>query len=311
MSNTSHIQKVAIMGASGNIGSAITRALLASSSSPSITAVTRLESSATFPAGTSVTKVSYDDHASLVNAFKGHQALVISLGFAVPLESQNALIDAAGEAGVEYIFPCEFGSDTDDVELSKAVPMLPMKKAIRDYIERVGKSKWIGFVNNPWTDYSLMAGMFGIDIPTRSATLYHSKAKEVSFNTTTLAQAGKGIAGLLSLPEEKLSAYANKLAYVSSFFITPHELLDAVQKATGTTDKDWTIEKKDVQERIKEGGEKLQKGDHMGMVDLLYGATMVDGLGNKYKEQTINDELGLPKEDLVEVCKEVAKSMGQ
>jgi hypothetical protein len=310
MSSTPYIKKVAIVGASGNIGSSITKALLASPSSPSITAITRPESTATFPPGISVAQASYSDHSALVAAFKGHQALVISLGFAVPLDSQNALIDAAGEAGIEYILPCEFGSDTDDAALGQAVPMLPAKKAVRDYIAKVGKSKWIGFVNNPWTDYSLTAGMFGIDIPSKRATLYTSSGKEVAFNTTSLAQAGRGIAGLLTLSGEKLARHANKLVYVNSFFVTPRELLDAVQAATGTKDDDWEIETKDVQERIKEGGEKLSKGDHMGMVDLLYGATMVEGLGNRYKEGTLNEELALPEESLVDICREVVTALG-
>lgn len=307
---TTHITSVAIVGASGNIGSSIVRSLLSSPNAPSITALTRPTSTSSFPPSIRTISVSYDDHASLVSALRGHSALIITLGFAVPLETQHALIDAAAEAGVAYILPCEFGSDTDDTKLGDAVPMLPAKKAVRTYIEKVGRSSWIGFVNNPWTDYSLMAGMFGIDIASRHATLYHSGGKDVAFNTTTLAQAGRGIAGLLCLPEEKLATYANKMVYVKSFCVTPRELLDAVQKATGTSDEDWTVERRDVKERMKEGGEKLQKGDHMGMVDLLYGATMTEGLGNVYKEETLNGVLGLPEEDLVEVCREVVKGMG-
>jgi len=76
---------------------------------------------------------------------------VLCLGFTAPHELEHKFIDAAAEAGVEYVFPVEFGGDTDDEALGKVVPMLAGKKKVREYIESVGKSKWIGIVNNPWT----------------------------------------------------------------------------------------------------------------------------------------------------------------
>ena len=76
---------------------------------------------------------------------------MLCLGFTAPHELQHKFIDAAAEAGVEYVFPVEFGGDTDDEALGKVVPMLAGKKKVREYIESVGKSKWIGIVNNPWT----------------------------------------------------------------------------------------------------------------------------------------------------------------
>ena len=125
-------------------------ALLAAPHAPSITAITRPDSSATFPKGITVARGAQDDHAFLVSTLKGHQALVLCLGFTAPHDTQHKFIDAAAEAGVEYVFPVEFGSDTDDEVLGKAVPLMVGKKKVREYIESVGKSKWIGIVNNPW-----------------------------------------------------------------------------------------------------------------------------------------------------------------
>jgi len=136
--------------ASGNIGGAITTALLASPHAPSITAITRPDSTSTFPHGVNVARGAQDDHAFLVRTLTGHQALVLCLGFAAPVDLQHKFIDAAAEAGVEYVFPVEFGSDTDDEKLGEAVPLMAGKKKVREYIESVGKSKWVGAVNNPW-----------------------------------------------------------------------------------------------------------------------------------------------------------------
>lgn len=47
--------------------------------------------------------------------------------------------------------------------------------------------------------------MFGISIPTRTATLYTSRGVITPFTTTTLAQAGRGTAAVLLLPAEQLA----------------------------------------------------------------------------------------------------------
>jgi len=151
--------------------------------------------------------------------------------------------------------------------------------------------------------------MFGISIPTRTATLYTSSGTLAPFITSTIAQSGRATAAVLLLPEAKLAAHANKLVRISSFSLTQRDLLDSIHRVAGTSDADWTIETKDVQERVAEGREKLSKGDFTGMVDLLYGGVMTKGLGDQYREGTANEELGLPTEHLDDVVKEVVKSL--
>ena len=114
---------------------------------------------------------------------------------------------------------------------------------------------------------------------------------------------------MLLLPEAKLATHANKLVHISSFSITQRDLLDSIQHVTGTKDADWTIETKDVQERVADGKKKLGEGDFTGMVDLLYGSVMTKGVGDQYRESTANKDLGLPTENLDDVVKDVVESL--
>lgn len=178
------------------------------------------------------------------------------------------------------------------------------KKDIREYIESKGqgKTKWIGIVNNPWTDYSLNAGMFGIQVKDKTFTSVEPQTK---FNTTSLAQAGRAVAAIVLAKPEILKGYENKLVYVNSFYVTQREIFESVLKATGTTEDQWKVGSENVDEKIQSGKNAVAAGNFMGAVNILYGATMKEGLGNVYGGELANDKLALPKEDLDELVGDV------
>jgi hypothetical protein len=145
--------------------------------------------------------------------------------------------------------------------------------------------------------------MYGIDIPNRTAKLLDKGTAK--FNATNLPTAALSIARLLALPitsssGPSLSDYANRLVYISSFRTSQREILDAVQRATKTSDKDWTITNRDGQEHMAEGAAKLAKGDFMGLADNLYGAVMKGDMGGDYESErgVSNTALNLPEENL-------------
>jgi hypothetical protein len=155
-------------------------------------------------------------------------------------------------------------------------------------------------------------GMFGIDVPKKTAHLLNGGTAK--FNTTNLSTAALAIVRLLSLPIDpasgiSLSGYGNRLVYVSSFLTSQREILDAVQRVTGTTDQDWTITNGDAKKFIEEGGAKMATGDFTGMVNLLYGAVMKGDMGGDYEsvKGVSNGVLGLPKEDLDEAVRTALK----
>ncbi|KAL9628540.1 MAG: hypothetical protein Q9164_007231, partial [Protoblastenia rupestris] len=306
MAATQYLKKIALVGASGQLGTPTLKHLLEQKKFD-ITLLTRQSSAATFPTDDSITvrAVDYSDKAALVSALQGQQAIVLMLGFEAIPQQEIELIEAAIEAGVTYILPTEFGADNANTELANMVPLNAAKAVVRAKAEELGKKTgagWIGISNNAWFDYSFKHGNFGIDPKARTATLYDGG--KTFFASTLISETGLAIARLLSLPISQLDTLKNKYIYIANLRTNQRQILDAVQTVTKTTDADWKIEHADAREYLDSGIGLMGKGEFMaGMVRRLYGSLFVEGLGGDF--ETIrgldNEMLGLEKKDLVEI----------
>lgn len=147
----SHVKNIAILGGSGNAGSQMVKYLLESGKF-NVTAITRSESSATFPSEVKVQKGDLTSHDFLVSALKGQDVFIITLAGTTKEDTQHRLIEAAAAANVPWVLPNEYGSDTDH-PIMKEVPILASKQQYLDKIESLGKSSWIGLVTGLWADY--------------------------------------------------------------------------------------------------------------------------------------------------------------
>lgn len=77
-----------------------------------VTVGTRDASSSSFPAGVKVVQIDYSSQASLISAFNGQDAVVVTIGnlnLALLEQIQMAVVDAAVAAGVSHIIPSNFG----------------------------------------------------------------------------------------------------------------------------------------------------------------------------------------------------------
>ena len=161
----------------------------------------------------------------------------------------------------------------------------------------------------------MKSGYFGIDIASHKATLYDDGTNPIM--TTSLPQVGRGVARLLSLPvhsstsSASLSDFKNKFFYIASFTVSQKDMLAAVQRATHTTPKDWSVTSIPVDEYINEGREKLSKGDMWeGMVQVVYGSTFKKGFGDVYHGKELsNKKVGLEMEDLDKVVEGIVKEV--
>jgi uncharacterized protein YbjT (DUF2867 family) len=111
-----------------------------------VTAITRAGSENKIPVGCKSATVDYDDHASLVNALKGQDCLIITLAVTAPPDTNEKLFQAAGDAKVPWVIPNEWGGDTDDKEHSQ---IFAGRTDQRHTIEKLGMS-WIGVACSFW-----------------------------------------------------------------------------------------------------------------------------------------------------------------
>ena len=286
-----------------------------------VTAITRADSTNTVPEGCEIKKIDYANPSSIVEALKGHDALVITMNTMAPPEQQTKLIEAAAEAGVPWVLPNEFGYDIENPGLEKDIaPIGEKHKEYRAHIEKLGKSSWIGVTCGFWYEYSLSHGRatFGFDFNNRTVTFIDDG--ETKINTSTWRQCGLAVAKLLSLKiysdsdnEPSLAHYKNKFIYVSSFQINQKDMLDSVMRVTGTKEQDWTIKHEPAASRYKAGLEAMYKGDYMGFAQMMYSRVFYqDGSGDFESGKGLQNEvLGLPREDLDEATEVAVKMAGK
>lgn len=85
-------------------------------------------------------------------------------------------------------------------------------------------------------------------------------------------------------------------------------MLSSVQRATNTSASDWKVTHKDVDEWIRDGHERVAKGDRWAMVAVLYGNTFKEGMADRFHgRESTSGVLGLREEDVDEVVRRVVE----
>lgn len=293
------------------MGSHIVRALVAGGKH-NITAITRSGSSATFPKTVQRQPVDYNSHESLVSALRGQQALILTMSTSAPQDTQQKLISAAKEAGVQWILPSEYGTDhTDRPDVGSETRLGPPALAIRKIIVEAGLN-FVSISCGMWYEYAFGdPTRFGLDLKKREMTMYGEGSTQVT--TSTWAQCGNAVAALLSLPIESesaqqeqttLSQFRNTSAYIGSFHVSQKEVFASVLRSTGTSEADWTIQYEPVEERYQRGNKMLAGGDRWGFSVALYARLFYPDGACDLEAKLVNGDLGLPKEDLDSATKE-------
>ena len=301
------IQKIAIVGVTGTIGAYLTQALLAKNRFI-ITAISRQDSKAEIPPTLQIARVDYNDHDSVTEAMKSHDALIITTSVWTPKKTSEKLIKAAAAAGIPWILPNEFCMYNTEEAADSIIG--PSKKQDRKLIESLGVSSWIGISCGFWYEYSLSNGeLYGIDTNKREVKFFDDGTQRL--NTSTWPQVGRAVAAVLSLPVDQqgaqtsLRAYRNCMVYVTSFTINQKEMLESVKRVTGTTNGDWNITSEPAKRHYEIACESLKNGDRVAFGQKLYTRYFYGDAGLFEKLHGLdNEKLWLPKEDLDESTKE-------
>ncbi|KAI0024317.1 hypothetical protein F4780DRAFT_797280 [Xylariomycetidae sp. FL0641] len=320
---TNRIERVAIVGAGGRMGSHIAEHLLATGRH-TVTALTRPGSTSALPAGVRVARVDYtradDDGAgTVVAALRGQQVLLITLAVTAPPETTVRLARAAAAAGVGYVLPNWYGHDAAHDALCADSALLGMRDPVVAELAGSTTTRWLRLVCGSWYEFGLGGGpaRFGFDLAARTLVRYD----DVPVNVSTWAQCGRAVARLLSLPElprdaadaaPALARWAGANVYVASFRLTQRDMLDSVLRVTGAAPADWTVVPASAEARWREARDRFRKGDFTAFTQMLYARLFFPGGGADYESTRglDNEVLGLPVEDLDE-CTAVAVRMAE
>lgn len=173
------VQKVAIVGASGRVGTAIIQQLLGDNRFKQLTAVTRLSSNFDPPTGIKKVQTDFSSHDSLVAVLGGYDALLSCVpGGATGFGAQKLLIDAAIAAGVKLFFASEYSANIMSAPYARLpIQFVGEKPRIRQYLQekaKEGRIAWTALNGGPFFDLWLTAGPAGFDIANHKATIYGS-----------------------------------------------------------------------------------------------------------------------------------------
>ena len=144
-------------------------------------------------------------------------------------------------------------------------------------------------------------GFLGFDLKSQKATI--SDSGNAKWSATNLSTIGLAVARTLHKPEET----ANKRLCVHSIITSQHEVLAALEKATG---KKWDVEHTTTAETATVGKEKWEKGDVRRGTGMLILASHFNDEGDHAlsNAESANKLLGLEEDNLDELVAELVKA---
>ncbi|KAA8650352.1 hypothetical protein EYZ11_000697 [Aspergillus tanneri] len=296
---SSPLKSVAVIGAGGSIGTIVVNGLIESSQF-TITAITRSESKATFPAGVIVRKTNFSE-TDLEAAFKGKDAVISTVGSAA-FSDQKKYVDAAVRAGVKRFIPSEFSASSLNAAVRGLLPLFEVKKELLEYLKaKEGEGlTWTGIFPSLLFDWGLGNGFLQFDIPNRKATIWDGGSK--SFTLTNEKQLAQAVVSVLQYPQETQNQNIN----IASVETTQNEILAALEEETGAK---WSVTSTTTDEQVSEARKKLGAGDFSGAFMLVRATTYasIPGLQSNYvKDLNLsNDLLGLELESVKKTVKRV------
>lgn len=297
----SPLPRIALAGATGNLGAPILTALL--SHNYPVTILTRIGSTSTPPAphpNLTIKSVDSTSTASLTPALQNID-VVISCFATSALDAQYPLIDAAVAAGVSRFIPADFGMDTQNI-FARELPVGAVKAKTQDYLRKKAISNsgfsWTAIAVGWFLDWTIEQGIL-VDVKKHSAMLYNGG--DVVFSATTLADIARAVVGVVENQKET----RDRLVYVHSASVTQNQLIGYVKEKDG---KEWTVVEKGTEE-VREESLRLYEegGGGLDVEDAVLGFCVValfDGkYGGDFGGRVANDIVGIKEMDEGEVRK--------
>ncbi|RMZ75214.1 hypothetical protein DV737_g5413, partial [Chaetothyriales sp. CBS 132003] len=283
--------RVAVAGATGNLGPHIVDALVAANYP--ITILTRHGSTnaSRLPKSDNITikEVDFSSVDSLTSALQGVK-VVVSVVASQSTGAQNPLIDASIAAGVSRFLPSEFGSNTKNPKTVQ-LPVFKHKVETQQYLEAKAKENpefsYTLVINGAFFDWGLKAG-FLVNLTKHSATVFNGG--DVKFSVTKLGTIAKAVVGVI----EHLDETKNRAVYIQDALVTQNQLIQYAKEIDG---KEWDITPNDTDKTYAEGIAALQKGPgpNLGAVlgSFIRSAIFDPTYGGNFSDHLDNNLLGL------------------
>lgn len=283
--------RVALAGATGNLGIPVLEALLGAGLS--VTVLSRIGGNSSklkqYP-NIAIREVDFNDFESIKTSLKGVNT-VVSCVATLAIGSQNALIDASCAVGVRRFIPAEFGMDSLNplcVKLPVCEPKVTTQKYLADKAREHRDFTWTGIANGLFLDWGVDVG-FIIDPAQCTATLFNGG--DIQFSATTLHDVAKAVLGVV----KNQAQTANRLLYIQSASVTQNQLIQYAKDGNG---KEWSVETKCTEKLRQESFEMLDSGDEQAAMDGFCKVAMWDpSYGGDFSSHLDNQLLGLPTLD--------------
>jgi uncharacterized protein YbjT (DUF2867 family) len=292
--------KVAIAGATGNLGPTVVQALI--DAGFDVTILSQSGNTTGLPAAAKTVKVNYDygSQHTIVDALKGQDVFIS----AIPNHgAQPALIDAAIAAGVKRFIPSEFGSNIAGNAKTAALPVFKGKGVTQDYLKQ--KSSQISYTlicTGLFLDWGMQVGL-SVDLKGGATRVFDGGDDKHS--TTLLKDIGQAVVGVLKHPEET----QNRAVYVQSTSVSQNQLIEIARKAKPGVKidrQDATIKQllEDSHQQLSQGGDRVGTAMFGFIVASVFGDSKE--YGNLWSEKNDNELLGIKEITTEELEKLIA-----
>jgi uncharacterized protein YbjT (DUF2867 family) len=284
------LPRVALAGATGNIGLPILSLLL--SAGYTVTALTRIGGNASkLPSNAALTiaPVNFTSTSSLIPVLQGIQVVICCFATSA-LGTQNPLIDACVAAGVSRYIPADFGIDTQNtlaMQLPLGITKAKTQRYLREQVLRNPGFSWTAIAVGWFLDWALNEGLT-LDLVGHTATLCNGG--DVPFSATTIADIARAVLGVVEHQDET----KNRLIFVQSARVTQNQLIRYVKEKDG---KEWDTMVKSSEEVKRELYQELEKGDDADEVVVLskqvFVAMFTPGYGGDFSDRLDNAIVGV------------------
>jgi putative NADH-flavin reductase len=284
--------RVALVGASGNLGSAVLEKLVEANLPLSV--ISRQGSSSKIPEAIrgkiTQREVDYTSASSLKEALTGIDVIISTLGWNQQFEIQKALIDAGAAVGVKRFIPSEFGNDTRNPRVREFPAFFAEKTQTQEYLfEKVKENPELSYTfvyTNTFLDWQMKLGLLA-DFKNHKATLYDGGDRP--FSATRLATIGKTLVAIVN----KLDQTKDQDIYIHDLVLTQNHLIEI---AKGIDVAEWETIVVSTEEGEAQAREGIAEGDVMGpSLALIARAAYAEGYGGDFSSKLSNASLGLPE----------------